>query len=96
VRRYSNVYIETSAVNDTKYLEMAVQEVPVEKLLFGTYSPEVDPRVAIYQAKLLKLPAAQEAQFLGGNLRRLLAVAGWSGLRGGEALVGSRDRHVKV
>jgi predicted TIM-barrel fold metal-dependent hydrolase len=71
-KRYSNVYIETSGVLSHRYLVMAAQELPAEKLLFGSYSPELDPRVEIYAAKLLKLPGAKEAQVLGGNTQRLL------------------------
>jgi len=73
-KRYSNVYIETSGVLSHRYLVMAAQELPAEKLLFGSYSTELDPRVEIYAAKLLKLPGAKEAQVLGGNTRRLFGV----------------------
>jgi hypothetical protein len=74
VKRYPNVYVETSGVLSHKYLEMAALELPADKLLFGTYAPELDPRVEIYAVKLLKLPAQKEAQVLGGNVQRLFGL----------------------
>lgn len=74
VKRYPNVYAGTSGVLSHKYLEVAAQQLPAEKLVFGTYTPELDPRVEIYAARLLKLPAAKEAQVLGGNIQRLLGL----------------------
>jgi predicted TIM-barrel fold metal-dependent hydrolase len=53
---------------------MAALELPADKLLFGTYAPELDPRVEIYAVKLLKLPAQKEAQVLGGNVQRLFGL----------------------
>ena len=78
VKRYPNVYAETSGVVVHDYyegsggLERAARELPSEKLLFGSFAPELDPRVEIYAIKLLKLPGPQEAQVLGGNILRLL------------------------
>lgn len=71
-KRFSNIYLETSGVLSHKYLEMAAEELPAERLLFGSYSPELDPRVEIYAVKLLKLSGPRETQVLGGNARRLL------------------------
>jgi uncharacterized protein len=71
-RRYPNVYLETSSVVFFKFLEMAAKELGPEKLIFGSDGPELDSRVEIYKIRLLKLPAAAEAQILGGNIIRLL------------------------
>ena len=72
-KRFSNVYLETSGVLSHKYLEMAAQELPADKLLFGSYSPETDARVEVYAIKLLKYSEANEKQVMGGNIQRLLA-----------------------
>jgi predicted TIM-barrel fold metal-dependent hydrolase len=74
VKRYPNVYAGTSGVLSHKFLEMAAQELPADKLVFGTYTPELDPRVEIYAVKLLKLPALKEAQVLGGNIQKLIGL----------------------
>lgn len=71
-RRYPNVYLETSGVVYFKYLELAVKELGPGKIIFGSDGPELDSRVELYKIKLLKLPPADEAMVLGGNIRRLL------------------------
>lgn len=71
-KRYANIYLETSGLARLKYLEMAARELPAERILFGSYAPELDPRVELYGVRLLKLPAEREAGVLGGNFLRLL------------------------
>ncbi len=72
-RRYPNVYLETSSVVFFKFLEMAAREVGPGKLIFGSDGPELDSRVELYKIRLLKLPPADEARVLGGNILRLLS-----------------------
>ena len=55
-----------------KCLEMAAQELPPEKLIFGSDGPDADSRVELYKIRLLKLPRDHEAKVLSGNLLRLL------------------------
>jgi predicted TIM-barrel fold metal-dependent hydrolase len=71
-RRYPNVYLDTSSVVFFQFLEKAAKEAGPEKLIFGSDGPELDSRVELYKVKLLKLPPAEEAKVLGGNIRRLL------------------------
>ncbi len=71
-RRYSNVYVDTSGVGSFKYLEMAVRELPPEKILFGACAPELDPRVEKHALELLKLPPDRYAKVAGLNILRLL------------------------
>jgi predicted TIM-barrel fold metal-dependent hydrolase len=72
VKRYPNVFAETSGIVVHDYLKKAAQELPADKILFGSYAPELDPRVETYAVKLLSLPGPQEARVLGGNIRHLL------------------------
>jgi predicted TIM-barrel fold metal-dependent hydrolase len=72
VKRYSNVYLDTSGIGSWKYLEMAVQELPQERILFGTCAPALDPRVEIHAIHLLKLNPRQKDSILGGNILRLI------------------------
>jgi len=51
---------------------MAVKELGAHKLIFGSDGPEFDSRAELHKIKLLKLPAAEEATVLGGNIQRLL------------------------
>jgi uncharacterized protein len=72
VKRYPNVYVDTSGVGSWKYLEMAVRELPQERILFGTGAPALDPRVELHAMQLLKLTSGQQADILGGNVLRLM------------------------
>ena len=72
VKRYPNVYVDTSGVGSFKYLEMAVRELPAEKMLFGTCGPELDPRVEAEALRLLKLGGDGYAKVAGLNILRLL------------------------
>jgi uncharacterized protein len=71
-RRYPNVYLETSSVVFTEYLERAAKELPPEKLIFGSDGPLVDSRVELFKIRMLKLPVDHEAKVLSGNILRLL------------------------
>jgi predicted TIM-barrel fold metal-dependent hydrolase len=75
-KRYPNVYLDTSGIGSLKYLEMAVKELPPDKILFGTCAPEHDPRVEKEALRLLKLPADQYDKVAGGNILRLLSLIG--------------------
>ena len=70
-RRYANVSVETSQV-PVKFIEMAVKELGPDKIIFGSDGPEQDSRVELYKIRLLKLPTADEAKILSGNILRLL------------------------
>src|SRR4051794_19090919 len=71
-RRYPNVYLETSSVVFTEYLELAARELPAEKLIFGSDGPLVDSRVELFKIRLLKLSREDERKVLSGNILRLL------------------------
>lgn len=71
-----NLYLDTSSVVFVDYLERAANELPAEKLIFGSDGPLVDCRVELYKIKLLKLPQEKERLVLGGNILRLLASKG--------------------
>jgi hypothetical protein len=73
-QRLPNLHMDTSSVVFTRYLEQAAQELPAEKLLFGSDGPLVDSRVELQKVRLLKLPPEKEALVLGGNIRRLLGL----------------------
>lgn len=71
-RRYPNVYLETSSVVFFRFLEMAAREAGAAKLVFGSDGPELDSRVELHKIRLLKLPPADEARVLGGNILSIL------------------------
>ena len=71
-RRYPNVYLETSGVVAQSFLELAVQELGPDRILFGSDGPENDSRLELFKIRLLKLTPDAEAKVLGGNVQRLL------------------------
>ncbi len=72
VKRYRNVYVDTAGMGSLKYLEMAVRELPADRILFGTCAPEHDPRVEMEAIRLLKLRGNDHAKIAGSNILRLL------------------------
>jgi hypothetical protein len=71
-KRHPNIHLEASGLDAHRWLELAARDLPAEQLVFGSYAPELDPRVELYPFKLLKLPPEKEAKVLGGNMQRLL------------------------
>jgi len=71
-QRYPNVYLTSSALAGYKYFEIAARELGAEKLIFSSDGPERDSRVELHRVRLLKLPPADEAKVLGGNILRML------------------------
>jgi predicted TIM-barrel fold metal-dependent hydrolase len=75
VKRFPNVYVGTSSVVSRKYLDMAAQEIPAERIVFGSFAPVLDPRVEIHSVKLMKLADPAKGLILGGNMAHLLGLA---------------------
>ena len=72
-KRLANLYLDTSSVVFSRYLERAASELPPEKLIFGSDGPLVNSQVELYKIRLLKLPKEKEQMVLGGNITRLLS-----------------------
>lgn len=70
--RYPSVYADTSSVRFFDSLVEAVRRAGPEKLLFGSDGPLLHPGLELMRAKMLRLPPADEALVLGGNLQRLM------------------------
>ena len=70
--RYPNVYADTSGVRRFDYIVEAIKRAGARKVLFGSDGPWLHPGVEIHKIRLLRLPAKQEAEILGGNVIRLL------------------------
>ncbi len=71
-KRLANLYLDTSSVVFFDYLERAANELPPEKLIFGSDGPLVNSQVELHKVRLLKLPKEKEQLVLGGNISRLL------------------------
>jgi predicted TIM-barrel fold metal-dependent hydrolase len=73
LKRFDNVYSDTSGVRRFDALCTALDAAGPEKLLFGSDGPWLHPALELTKIKLLKLPPIEEAMVLGENARRLLA-----------------------
>ena len=72
LRRFPNVFADTSGVRLFDYLRRAVREAGARKLIFGSDGPQLHPGMELHKVRLLGLPTADEALILGGNIRRLM------------------------
>lgn len=74
-QRYSNVYVDSSAISVPPYLEMAVKELPSERILFASCGPHLDARVAKESIRLLELSKPDYENVMGKNILRLLKIS---------------------
>jgi predicted TIM-barrel fold metal-dependent hydrolase len=70
--RYPNVFADTSGVHRFDYLVQAIRRAGPEKLLFGSDGPWLHPEVELHKIRMLRLPKADAALVMGGNILRLL------------------------
>jgi predicted TIM-barrel fold metal-dependent hydrolase len=70
--RHPNIFTDTSGVRRFDLLLQAVRRAGAQKFLFGSDGPWLHPGVELAKIRALKLPPAQEALILGGNLLRLI------------------------
>jgi uncharacterized protein len=75
-RTHPNIYLETSRATEIRLLEKALRECGPAKLCFGSDAPDCDARLEVFKIRLamanLKIPPAQQAMVLGGNLLKLI------------------------
>jgi uncharacterized protein len=71
LRTYPNVSIETSGVYRQDFLEDVVAELGAARVLFGSNSPRMDPRLEVQRVRWARLPDGDKELILGGNAARL-------------------------
>jgi predicted TIM-barrel fold metal-dependent hydrolase len=75
-KTHPNIYLETcTSITSYGQIEMAVQELGSERIVFGTDSPLLDP--AVMKAKITSADISAEAKenILGRNMARLLKIS---------------------
>jgi predicted TIM-barrel fold metal-dependent hydrolase len=72
LRRYQNVYADTSGVRRFDYLVEAVREAGPRKILFGSDGPWLHPGLELHKIKLLGLEPRAESLITGANAHRLI------------------------
>ena len=76
LRRFPNVYADTSGVRYWECLVQAIKRAGPHKILFGSDGPLLHPGVELHKIKMLGLPASEQALITGGNIARLLFIKG--------------------
>jgi uncharacterized protein len=71
LRRHPNVCIETSGVYRQDFLQDVAREIGAERVLFGSNSPLMDPRLEVARARWADLPEHSRDLILGGNAQRI-------------------------
>ena len=74
LRNHPNVSIETSGVYRQDFLEDVVAELGAERVLFGSNSPRMDPRLEVQRVRWAKLAKADKGLILDGNARAVFRV----------------------
>jgi predicted TIM-barrel fold metal-dependent hydrolase len=72
--RHRNVYTDTSGIRRFDLLVEAVRRAGPHKILFGSDGPWLHPGVELAKVRALKLPPADEALVLGGNIARIIGI----------------------
>ena len=74
-KKYKNVYLDTAVATWVQYfLEQAIEEVGVDKLLFGTDAPWFYPAITRACIDDLEISDAEKAKIMGGNIARILNI----------------------
>jgi uncharacterized protein len=67
-----NVYLETSGIYREDFIEDLVPQIGLERLLFGSNSPELSQEFELLRPQMAHLSESQRAAILGENARALL------------------------
>ena len=71
-RDYPNVYVDFAGdIFCYRLIEDLVAQVPVDKILFGSDFPWLDPRAHLTRVLLAEIPAEAKAKILGENARKV-------------------------
>ncbi|PIQ27352.1 hypothetical protein COW36_15590 [bacterium (Candidatus Blackallbacteria) CG17_big_fil_post_rev_8_21_14_2_50_48_46] len=67
-----NVYLETSGIYREDFIEDLVPQIGIERLLFGSNSPEFSQELEVLRPRMAHLSPSERNAILGENARRLL------------------------
>ena len=70
-RQVPNLYLATTAVMEPLFIDMAINAVGVERIVFGSNGPMVIPKMQLEVIRFLQLPPQDEAKILGDTLANL-------------------------
>jgi predicted TIM-barrel fold metal-dependent hydrolase len=70
-RQVPNIYLATTAVMEPHFINMAINAVGVDRIVFGSNGPFAIPKMQIDVIKYLQLPKKDEDKIMGGTLESL-------------------------
>ena len=70
-RQATNIYLATTAVMEPHFINMAINAVGVDRIVFGSNGPLAIPKMQIEVIKYLQLSEKDEAKILGSTLAKL-------------------------
>lgn len=75
VKDFANIYLDLSGIPDMPNLvKKAVDVVGAQRVIFGSDTPDLHPKLALEKVRLANLTPEQEELVLGGSITRLLKV----------------------
>lgn len=66
-----NIYLATTAVMEPHFIDRAINNLGVERIVFGSNGPLALPKMQLEVIRFLQLPPEDEAKILGGTLAKL-------------------------
>jgi len=69
-----NLIMETSGMYAPFVMEKLVQDLGVERLIFGSHTPWMDMRLEVERINYLNLTSAQKEAIFAGNIKRILNI----------------------
>ena len=70
-RQVPNIYLATTAVMEPHFINMAINAVGIDRIVFGSNGPFAIPKMQIEVIKYLQLSEEDETKILGGTLAKL-------------------------
>ena len=76
-QKFPNLYLDTACSTvDSSFVATCIREVGANRIIFGTDIPLLDPWPQLAKAKAADVTAEERALYMGGNILRLMGVAG--------------------
>jgi predicted TIM-barrel fold metal-dependent hydrolase len=72
--KFSNIYLETSAMPYPERIAEAVKRIGADRVLFASDGPGCPPDLELKKVKLAVLSPSDEEKVLGGNIMRILGM----------------------
>jgi len=73
-RQAHNIYLATTAVMEPHFIKLAIDDIGVDRIVFGSNGPITVPRIQVDVIKFLDLSPEDENKIMGGTLEKLYKI----------------------